>query len=49
MASRSTFARPRVECLSSCVAMYDGHIVPDSFLRHAPSPLHMSTAPAMPP
>ena len=49
IASRSTLARPRVECFSSRVAMYDGHIVPSSVLRQAPSPLHMSTAPPMPP
>jgi hypothetical protein len=24
--------------------MYDGHIVPSSFFRHAPSPLHISTS-----
>jgi hypothetical protein len=29
--------------------MYEGHIVPDSFFRHAPTPLHISTAPPMPP
>src|SRR6185312_17208863 len=49
IASRSTFARPRVESDSSRVAIYDGHIVPESFLRHAPTPLHMSTAPPKPP
>ena len=26
--------------------MYEGHIVPSSVFRHAPSPLHISTAPA---
>jgi len=31
------------------VAMYDGHIVPSSVFLHAPSPLHMSTAPPIPP
>src|SRR3989442_11485741 len=41
---RSALARPRVECSSSFVAMYDGHIVPSSFLRHSPTPLHISTA-----
>jgi hypothetical protein len=46
---RSMLARPRVECCSSRVAMYDGHIVPSSVLRHAPRPLHISTAPAKPP
>ena len=30
-------------------ALYDGHIVPSSVLRHAPRPLHISTAPLMPP
>ena len=49
IASRSTFARPRVECFSSRVAMYDGHIVPSSVLRQAPRPLHISTARPMPP
>src|SRR5690242_969621 len=29
--------------------MYEGHIVPESFLRHAPTPLHISTAPPKPP
>ena len=33
---------------SSRVAMYDGHIVPSSVLRHAPTPLHISTAPPKP-
>ena len=37
-------ARPRVECASSRVTMYDGHIVPSRFLRHSPTPLHISTA-----
>src|SRR5258705_12583654 len=46
---RSALARPRVECSSSLVAMYDGHIVPSSFLRHSPTPLHISTAAAYPP
>ena len=49
MVSRRTLARPRVECCSSRVAMYDGHIVPSSVLRHAPRPLHISMAPATPP
>jgi len=43
------FARPRVECASSLVAMNDGHIVPAFALRHAPRPLHISTAAANPP
>ena len=47
--ARSAFARPRVECSSSRVAMYEGHIVPSSVLRHAPTPLHISTAAAKPP
>src|SRR5262252_9908262 len=47
--ARSALARPRVECSSSLVAMYDGHIVPSSFLRHSPTPLHISTAAANPP
>ena len=29
--------------------MYDGHMVPSSFLRHSPMPLHISTARAKPP
>src|SRR5436189_5362318 len=47
--ARSALARPRVECSSSFVAMYDGHIVPSSVLRHTPTPLHSSTAAAKPP
>ena len=34
-ASWSSRARPRVECISSRVAMYDGHITPASVLRVA--------------
>ena len=45
----SALARPRVECSSSRVPMYDGHMVPSSFLRHSPMPLHISTARAKPP
>jgi hypothetical protein len=44
IASRSVLARPRVECASSRVTMYDGHIVPSRFLRQRPTPLHISTA-----
>ena len=47
--ARSALARPRVECSSSSVAMYEGHIVPSSFFRQTPIPLHISTAPAKPP
>src|SRR5262245_54563233 len=47
--ARSALARPRVECSSSRVAMYDGHMVPSSFLRQTPTPLHISTAAAKPP
>src|SRR5258705_11837350 len=47
--ARSALARPRVECSSSRVAMYDGHMVPSSFFRHTPTPLHISTAAAKPP
>ena len=47
--ARSALARPRVECSSSFVAMYEGHMVPSSVLRHTPTPLHSSTAPAKPP
>ena len=49
IARRSTLARPRVECASSRVAMYDGHIVPSRVLRQAPTPLHASTARPKPP
>src|ERR1039457_6442611 len=47
-ASNKIRARPRVECISSRVAMYDGHMVPASVLRHLPIPAHLSTAPASP-
>src|SRR5215472_19370301 len=47
--ARSALARPRVLCSSSFVAMYDGHIVPSSFLRQTPTPLHISTDAANPP
>src|SRR5215471_3378851 len=47
--ARSALARPRVECSSSFVAMYDGHMVPSSVLRQAPTPLHISIAAANPP
>ena len=47
--ARRALARPRVECVSSRVAMYDGHIVPSLSLRQAPLPLHMSMAVAKPP
>src|SRR5512138_373144 len=47
--ARSALARPRVECSSSRVAMYEGHIVPSSFLRQTPTPLHISTAAVKPP
>src|SRR5262245_4593122 len=47
--ARSALARPRVVCSSSRVAMYDGHIVPSSFFRQTPTPLHISTAAAKPP
>ena len=46
---RSALARPRVECSSSFVAMYDGHMVPSSVLRQAPTPLHISMDAANPP
>ena len=48
IASRSALARPRVVSSSLRVAMYDGHIVPPSVLRQAPTPLHISTADAKP-
>src|SRR5215470_18952333 len=47
--ARRALARPRVECCSSRVAMYDGHIVAPVSLRHSPLPLHMSMAVANPP
>ena len=43
------FARPRVTSFSSRVTMYDGHIVPSSFFRQAPTPLHISMARPKPP
>src|SRR5215470_6364403 len=46
---RNALALPRVECSSSRVPMYDGHMVPSSFLRHSPMPLHISTARTKPP
>lgn len=49
IAARSAFARPLVECSSSRVAMYEGHIAPELTFRHAPTPLHRSIAPANPP
>src|SRR5262249_6045431 len=47
--ARSALARPRVLCSSSFVAIYEGHMVPSSFLRHTPSPLHVATDAANPP
>src|SRR5262249_30584959 len=47
--ARSALARPRVECSSSFVAMYEGHIVPSVVLRQTPAPLHISTDAAKPP
>src|SRR5262249_22583948 len=47
--ARRALARPRVECSSSSVAMYEGHMVPSSFIRQTPIPLHISTAAAKPP
>src|SRR5215831_17942804 len=35
--SRIRLARPRVECLSSSVTMYEGHIVPSFFFRQTPT------------
>src|SRR5918997_3192259 len=46
---RSMFARARVVSCSSKVTMYEGHIVPEFFLRQKPDPLHSSTAEANPP
>src|SRR3990172_12840015 len=46
---RSALARPRVECSSSSVPIKEGHMVPSSFLRHSPMPLHISTALTKPP
>src|SRR4029453_9527356 len=47
--ARRALARPPVECSPSRVAMEDGHMVPSSFFRHTPTPLHISTAAAKPP
>src|ERR1700684_1294617 len=47
-ASNKIRARPRVEWISSRVAMYEGHIVPASVLRHLPIPTHLSAAPTSP-
>ena len=47
--ARRALARPRVECSSSRVAMYEGHMVPSSVFRQTPTPLHISTAAANPP
>src|SRR5580704_7095802 len=47
-ASNRMRARPRVEWISSRVAMYEGHIEPASVLRHLPIPTHRSAAPASP-
>src|ERR1043166_2809185 len=46
---RGALARPRGECSSSRVAMYEGHIVPSRVLRHTPTPLHISIDAAKPP
>ena len=43
------FARPRVECSSSRVAMYDGHMTPVDSLRHSPMFMQRSAAPRIPP
>ena len=48
-ASRSAFARPRVEWRSSLVARNDGHITPGLRFRQVPLLLHMSTAREKPP
>src|SRR5512145_3536637 len=45
--ARNKFALPRVECISSRVAWYEGHITPVSFL-HTPCPLHCSIAMSIP-
>ena len=42
-------ALARVECSSSLVTIYEGHIVPLETLRHAPCPLHISIAFINPP
>src|SRR5205807_9885729 len=47
--ARRALARPRVECFSSRVAMYDGHMVAPVSLRHSPLPLHISMSVAIPP
>src|SRR5688572_13216889 len=43
IASLNAFARPRVECSSSRVALKLGHMVPPSCFRHSPTPVHMCT------
>ena len=49
MTCRRALALPRVECISSLVPIYDGHMVPVSVLRHAATPLHISIARLKPP
>src|SRR4051794_36445880 len=48
-ARRSEFARPRVRCFSSFVALNDGHITAGSALRHSPLLLHISIVGPKPP
>ena len=36
--SKRRRARPRVECISSLVTMYEGHMVPPSVRRQSPTP-----------
>ena len=43
------FALPLVECTSSLVAIYEGHIAPALSFLQAPTPIHFSTAPSKPP
>lgn len=42
--SNSKRDRPRVECSSSRVTMYEGHITPPVLVRHLPMPMHREAA-----
>src|SRR5579863_375879 len=42
--STKSLARPLVECISSCVTRYDGHMTPLVSLRHFPTPTQRSSA-----
>src|ERR1700728_21798 len=49
MSSHNMWARPRVEWSSSPVAMKEGHMVPASVLRQAPTPTQRRVADAREP